>query len=107
SWKRLIRHLVLSRTYRLSSQPAASSDGMSDSADPENRFLSRMNRWRLDAEAIRDSMLSASGRLMTVQGGASLPLEYPENTGGLAKGDVNPPSFRLAKFRPEQSYVRT
>jgi hypothetical protein len=107
SQKRLIRHLVLSRTYRLSSQPAASSGDSPHSADPENRFLSRMNRWRLDAEAIRDSMLFASGRLMNLNGGASLPLEYPENTGGLAKGDVNPPSFRLAKFRPEQSYVRT
>lgn len=107
SQKRLIRHLVLSRTYRLSSRPATSSDESSDSVDPDNRFLSRMNRWRLDAEAIRDSMLFASGRLMTLSGGTSLPLEYPENTGGLAKGDVNPPSFRLAKFRPEQSYVRT
>ena len=36
-----------------------------------------------------------------------MPLEYPENTGGLRKGDVNPPSFRLARFRPEQEFVRT
>ena len=36
-----------------------------------------------------------------------MPLEYPENTGGLGKGGVNPPSFRLARFRPEQEFVRT
>ena len=47
------------------------------------------------------------GTLGRAGGGPGLPLEYPENTGGLKKGDVNPPSFRLARFRPEQEFVRT
>ncbi|MBM4074043.1 MAG: DUF1553 domain-containing protein, partial [Planctomycetes bacterium] len=103
SQKRLIRSLVLSRSYRLSSQ----DDRASQEIDPENRWIWRMNRRRLDAEALRDSMLAVSGKLMTKSGGPGLPLEYPENVGGLKKGDVNPPSFRLTKFRPEQSYERT
>ncbi len=103
SQKKLIRTLVLSHAYRLSSRP----DAAQEAADPDNRLLWRMNRRRLDAEAIRDSMLAVSGRLLSSNGGQGLPLEYPENTAGLAKGDVNPPSFRLTKFRPQQSLERT
>ena len=103
SQKQLIRELVLSRTYQLSSiqNPAAQT------VDPENRLLSRMNRRRLDAESLRDSLLATSGKLVASSGGPGLPLEYPENSNGLAKGGVNPPSFRLARFRPDQEFVRT
>ena len=66
-----------------------------------------MNRRRLDAEALRDSLLAVSGKLIETAGGPSLPLEYRENTGNLEKGAVNPPSFRLGRFRPEQEFVRT
>jgi hypothetical protein len=103
SQKRLIRALVLSRTYAMSSTP----DRHAEAIDPENRLLWRMNRRRLDAEALRDAMLAAAGTLAARPGGPGLPLEYPENTGGLAKGGVNPPFFHLARFRPEQEYVRT
>jgi len=58
SAKKLIRTMVLSRTYRQStSNPQAAN------ADPENRLWARMNRRRLDAEAIRDAMLAVSGQL--------------------------------------------
>lgn len=103
SHKRLIRALVLSRVYRMSSQ----GDARNMAADPDNRLFGRMNRRRLDAEALRDSLLAVSGKLLESSGGPSLPLEYPENTGNLAKGNVNPPSFRLARFRPEQQFERT
>ncbi|MES2788101.1 MAG: DUF1553 domain-containing protein, partial [Planctomycetota bacterium] len=103
SQKRLIRDLVLSRAYQLSSI----QEPMAIAVDPDNRLLWRMNRRRLDAESLRDSLLAASGKLLTSAGGPGLPLEYPENTGGLSKGGVNPPNFRLAKFRPEQEFVRT
>ena len=59
SIKRLIRAIVLSRTYQLSSDPADSSGRV----DPENLLLTRHNRRRLDAESLRDSMLAVSGRL--------------------------------------------
>lgn len=55
SLKRLVKEMVMSRTYRMSSQGDASV------ADPDNRLLSRMNRKRLDAECIRDAMLTAAG----------------------------------------------
>ena len=66
-----------------------------------------MNRRRLDAEALRDSLLAVSGKLIESGGGPSLPLEFVENCGNLKPGGVNPPSFRLGRFRPEQPFVRT
>jgi hypothetical protein len=98
SQKRLIRELVLSRTYRQSSQTSSTD---------ENRLLTRMNRPRLDAEAIRDAMLALSGRLMPSSGGMALPLEFPENVSSLNPGAVNPPAFSFKKTRPIQEFERT
>jgi len=43
--------------------------------DPENRLLWRMNRRRLEAEAVRDSLLAIGGSLDTTMGGSLLPTE--------------------------------
>ena len=52
-----------------------------------------MNRRRLDAESLRDAMLAVSGDCSAVRGGGpGLPLEYPENTGGLGRGTSIPPA---------------
>jgi hypothetical protein len=60
-WKSIHRQIVLSSAYRQSSRhPAA--DELSET-DPENRLCWRMNRRRLSAEEIRDSMLAVSGRI--------------------------------------------
>ncbi len=59
SIKQLIRSIVLSRTYQLSSF----CDEQLLEADPENKLLCRHNRRRLDAESLRDSILAASGQL--------------------------------------------
>ena len=59
SVKKLIREIVLSRTYQMSSEP----DVEGAKADPENKLLWRMNRRRLDAESLRDAILSVSGKL--------------------------------------------
>ena len=59
SLKKLIRLLVLTRSYRMSS--AASPGAIA--RDPENALFSRMRVRRLEAEAIRDAMLSISSRL--------------------------------------------
>lgn len=59
SVKRMIRAIVLSRTWQLSSladDDAVATDGI-------NRFHARHNRRRLDAESLRDSMLKVSGEL--------------------------------------------
>lgn len=59
SMKKLIRSLVLTRTFQLSNQPSAESREV----DPQNRLLQHFPARRLEAEAIRDSILAASGRL--------------------------------------------
>lgn len=59
SFKRLIRRIVLSRTFGLSS----TYDATNDERDPENRFLWRAHRRRLDPESLRDAMLWAAGTL--------------------------------------------
>ncbi len=69
SVKSLVRRIVLSRTYRLSTV----DDPRALSADPENRLLWRMNRRRLDAECIRDTILSVSGQLRFEMGGPGFP----------------------------------
>ena len=57
--KSLIRELVLTRTYQLSSTYQAEAYAV----DPDSALRWRMSRRRLESEAIRDAMLSASGTL--------------------------------------------
>ena len=59
SVKMLIRQLVLSHTYRL----VSSFDAKNFEIDPDNESLWRSTPRRLDAEAIRDSMLTVAGKL--------------------------------------------
>ena len=59
SIKEMIRFLLLSKTWRMSS--AASPTALA--LDPGNKWLSHANVRRLDAEAIRDSLFSVAGRL--------------------------------------------
>ncbi|HYH68134.1 MAG TPA: DUF1553 domain-containing protein [Urbifossiella sp.] len=65
SVKKLVRAIVLSRTYRQSSR----TDARTVTADPENRLFGRANRRRLEAEAIRDTMLTVGGKLAPFAGG--------------------------------------
>ncbi|MCA9083444.1 MAG: DUF1553 domain-containing protein [Planctomycetaceae bacterium] len=66
SLKALIRELVLTDVYQRSTQ----FNEAAAAVDPENRLLWRANRKRLPAEAIRDAMLMASGRLSLSPGGS-------------------------------------
>ena len=59
SMKSLIRSIVLSRTYRLSGQHVP----VNATADEDNKLYWRSNLRRLEAEAIRDSLLAAGGML--------------------------------------------
>lgn len=70
SIKELHRVIMNSRTYRQSSR-------ISDEArehDPVNRLLSRMSLRRMDAEALRDSLLFVSGQLDDTPGGPPDPV---------------------------------
>jgi hypothetical protein len=70
SLKRLIRRLVLSSTYRMSSEPVPDADR----ADPANLLLHRFRLRRLEGEAIRDAILAVSGRLDRTIGGLPVPI---------------------------------
>jgi hypothetical protein len=62
------REILLSSTYQ---QTSAVSDA-SLKLDPDNRLFSRMNRKRLEAEAVRDNLLAVSGKLdLTMNGPAT------------------------------------
>ncbi len=103
SQKAFLRSLVLSRTYRLSSANEAAAMKL----DPENKLYWRMNRQRLDAEAMRDSLLAISGELTRNSGGPALVMENPENCGSLSLKGVNPPNYKHSKPRPSQEFERT
>ncbi|MBS0263854.1 MAG: PSD1 domain-containing protein [Planctomycetes bacterium] len=84
SLKWLHREIVLSSTYRQSSQ----FDAGRFAIDPENRLLWRAPRKRLDVEAWRDALLAASGRLDLKLGGADRSLDDPENNRRTLYGTV-------------------
>jgi len=77
SLKALHRLIVTSATYRqcsvisepVISRSAAGETSEYSSHDPDNRFLWRMNRTRLDAEQVRDAILQLSGSLDLRMGG--------------------------------------
>ncbi len=76
SWslKRLLRTIVLSRTYR----QAAVFDAVRLERDPANRWLSRGARLRLTAEQVRDQALAVGGLLSAKLGGRSVMPPQPD-----------------------------
>ncbi len=70
SLKALHRLIVTSATYRQSSAPNSAASAI----DPDNRLLWRMNRPRLDADSVRDTILAVDGRLDLSMGGPSVAL---------------------------------
>ena len=72
SLKRLHRLIVCSAVYRQVSRDNPAFDAI----DADNRYLWRQNRRRLDAEAIRDSVLAVSGTLDRRMGGPGFDLFY-------------------------------
>ncbi len=85
SIKWLHREIVLSKTYRQSSDAIPTNHA----SDPENRWLWRMNRRRLDIESWRDAMLFASGRLDGTLGGPSQSLAKVDNNRRTLYGTIN------------------
>jgi hypothetical protein len=88
STKKLIRRIMLTSAY----QQSATFDRAKFKSDPDNRLLWRMNQRRLEAEALRDAMLSASGRLNPQRPVGSVVLDFPPiQVGGGAggRGDIS------------------
>jgi mono/diheme cytochrome c family protein len=67
SFKKLHRMIVLSAAYR----QVSAHDEANAKRDSDNRYLWRMNRGRLDAEMLRDTLLAVSGKLDLKMGGPS------------------------------------
>jgi hypothetical protein len=78
SAKAMIRELVLSRTYRQSSE----FDETCYLADPDNRLRWRMPRRRIEAEPLRDAMLAVSGLLDVNRPASSLVMQIGEGEVG-------------------------
>jgi len=74
SLKRLSRLIVSSATYR---QSSVHKDGGYLEMDPENRYLWKMSRKRLEFEPMRDQMLAMSGELDLRQGGRPVEITEP------------------------------
>jgi hypothetical protein len=71
--KRMLTLMALSGTYRQSSR----ADESLRRADPDNLWLARQGRFRLDAEEVRDNALAISGLLVRAVGGPSVKPYQP------------------------------
>jgi mono/diheme cytochrome c family protein len=97
SIKKMQRLMLLSATYR---QATDAVDPRTTKLDPNNALFSRMNRIRLEGEALRDSILAVSGRLNPEQGGPSV---YPHvsdevlSTGSTHKWGTSPADQELRR----------
>jgi hypothetical protein len=80
--KAMHRLMLLSNTYRQSSENPAFTK---NEKDPDNRLLWRFNRQRLEAEALRDSILAVSGRLSLERGGPSVFPALPADLADFAR----------------------
>ena len=91
SLKKLHRLIVTSKTYRQSSQYNPEMAAL----DSSNRFFWRMNRRRLDAEQVRDSILHVVGKLN--------PKMYGPGYQAFALKDDHSPHYNYLKYDPKDS----
>jgi hypothetical protein len=85
SLKALHRLIVRSEVYQRASEMTGEGGGMTEGKDPQNRWLGRYPRARVEGEVIRDSGLFVAGKLNEARGGPSVFPELPpgmETRGG-------------------------
>jgi hypothetical protein len=97
SLKRLHRQIVMSATWRQQSGLGFSPSGDGAKApatlDANNALLWRQNRRKLEAEAVRDSVLAVSGKLDLTAGGPGwqdFVIEHPQHSPHYEYGLANP-----------------
>ncbi len=103
SLKQLHRRIVTSATYQQVSAHRADAAAM----DGDNRWLWRMNRHRQDAEAVRDALLAASGKLdLTMGGPSAMQFKFEDPNKDVAPrvdytafDPDSPPSYRRSVYR--------
>ena len=104
--KRLHKLIMLSTVYRQSSSRGANSAGERAAIeDPDNRLLWRMPLRRLEAEALRDSILAVSGKLDTSLGG--LPVQLNNHPDGLQLAAVEGALRRSVYLTARRSWSLT
>jgi mono/diheme cytochrome c family protein len=91
SLKALHRRLMLTATYQMST----TFDERAAAADPENRLHWRADRRRMEAEAVRDSILAVSGRLDPAMEGSLLASKNREYVAGTAS--VNTANYETSR----------
>ena len=96
--KQLHRMLVSSRVFRQSSRVSETQE--SRRLDPANRWLARYSRRRLQAEELRDAMLSVSGQLHHVGGGPSVIAEVDQE---LVELLYKPTQWAVSKYPGDQA----
>lgn len=99
SIKSMIRRIVLSRTYRMST----SFDAEQASQDPDNLMRWRMTPRRLEAEELRDAILAISGRLepQPLEGSPAVAKLNP----GWIGNEVAEPTFKEYTHRHRSIYL--
>jgi hypothetical protein len=107
SIKNLHRLIMLSATYQQSSENNAACAKV----DPNNQLFWRMNRQRLDFEAMRDTLLAVSGKLDLTPGGHAVDITVSNSTRRTVYGYVDrqnlPDLFRAFDFAsPDSSSPR-
>jgi hypothetical protein len=106
SMKRLIRRVMLSNAYQLSSR----SSEAAQQADPNNLLLSHQSVKRLEAEVIRDNVLVVSGRLNQRMFGVSTPIyvsEFMEGRGRPTSGSVDGEGRRSVYLSVRRNFLST
>ena len=89
SMKRLHKLIVMSATYQQSD--AITPDLLA--RDPENKLLARAPRFRVEAELVRDVILSASGLLSLKTGGPSV---FPDQPAGITEAAYGPLAWTVS-----------
>jgi hypothetical protein len=96
--KHLLKLMATSATY----QQSSSASEQQRQLDPDNRWLARQGRFRLDAELIRDNALAISGLLSPKIGGPSVKPYQPAGYWAY----LNFPTREWANDRGENQYRR-
>ncbi|MDF1741590.1 MAG: PSD1 and planctomycete cytochrome C domain-containing protein [Verrucomicrobiales bacterium] len=98
STKNLIREIVTSRTYRMSSD----YNEAQFQKDPENRLLWRAHRKRLDAESLRDATLAVSQQLDLKRPEGSMVSQVGDGFVGrnIQEAQLNTPSSHRSVYLP-------
>ncbi|MFK7739799.1 MAG: DUF1553 domain-containing protein [Planctomycetota bacterium] len=98
-WKAMHRLIVMSSTYRMSSQASARELAQ----DPQNDAFWRFNRRRLTAEEVRDSILAVNGTVNLALGGPSV---FPPLPAAVLQ-TASRPDAAWGRSTPEQAARRS